>query len=60
MKKHLPNLLTCLNLAIGSYGIFYVLKIDPDDAIYFVIAAGLLDFLDGFAARLLNVKISDG
>ncbi|GAB4240809.1 MAG: CDP-alcohol phosphatidyltransferase family protein [Ekhidna sp.] len=56
MKKHIPNLLTCLNLAIGSVGIYHVLTANGRDAIYFVLVAGAFDFLDGFAARMLNVK----
>ncbi len=60
MKKHIPNILTSLNLAIGSAGIFYVLTTDYNYAFYFVIVAGVFDFLDGFAARLLNVKSEMG
>ncbi len=60
MKKHIPNLLTCANLGIGAIGIYFVFTINRDYAIYFVIAAAVFDFLDGFAARLLNVKSSFG
>ncbi len=60
MKKHIPNILTSLNLAIGSAGIFYVLTTDYNYAFYFVIVAGIFDFLDGFAARLLKVKSEMG
>ncbi len=60
MKKHIPNILTSLNLGIGSAGIFYVLTIDHNYAFYFVIAAGIFDFLDGFAARMLRVKSEVG
>ncbi len=60
MKKHIPNILTSLNLAIGSAGIFYVLTTDYNYAFYFVIIAGIFDFLDGFAARLLKVKSEMG
>ncbi|MEQ9404156.1 MAG: CDP-diacylglycerol--serine O-phosphatidyltransferase [Cyclobacteriaceae bacterium] len=60
MKKHIPNILTSLNIAIGSYGIFYVLTINADYAFYFVIIASIFDFLDGFAARLLKVKSKIG
>ena len=60
MKKHIPNFLTCLNLAIGCVGIYYTLKGDGIEAFYFVIAAGLFDFLDGFAARMLKVQSEIG
>ena len=60
MKKHIPNLLTCLNLAIGCVGIYYTLQGDGLEAFYFVIAAGLFDFLDGFAARMLKVQSEIG
>lgn len=60
MKKHIPNLITSLNLAIGCIGIFYVLTESRTEAIYFVILAGLFDFMDGFVARLLKVKSEIG
>ncbi|WP_424963087.1 CDP-diacylglycerol--serine O-phosphatidyltransferase [Ekhidna sp.] len=60
MKKNIPNLLTCLNLAIGCVGIYYTLLGEGPEAFYFVIVAGLFDFLDGFAARLLKVQSEIG
>ncbi|SNS96056.1 CDP-diacylglycerol---serine O-phosphatidyltransferase [Ekhidna lutea] len=60
MKKHIPNLLTCLNLAIGCVGIYYTLGGKEPIAFYFVIVAGLFDFLDGFSARLLKVQSEIG
>lgn len=60
MKKHIPNLITSLNLAIGCIGIFYVLTESRNEAFYFVMIAAGLDFLDGFAARLLKVKSEIG
>lgn len=63
MKRHIPNFLTCCNLVCGTLGIFYLFKFDwvdihyqnvPSPA-YFVWAACLFDFLDGFVARLLKV-----
>ena len=60
MKKHVPNLITSINLAIGCIGIFYVLTEGRSEAIYFVMLAGAFDFFDGFAARLLKVKSEIG
>jgi CDP-diacylglycerol---serine O-phosphatidyltransferase len=55
MKKHLPNFLTCCNLVCGCLGIVFVLENRNLPAAYFVWAACLFDFLDGFAARALRV-----
>ncbi|WP_436514970.1 CDP-diacylglycerol--serine O-phosphatidyltransferase [Ekhidna sp. To15] len=60
MKRQIPNLLTCLNLAVGCVGIYYTLTGQNPEAFYFVIVAGLFDFLDGFAARLLKVQSEIG
>lgn len=55
MKRHLPNLLTCCNLLCGCFGIVFVLEGRGMPAAYFVWLAGLFDFFDGFAARMLKV-----
>ena len=60
MKKHIPNLLTCMNLLVGAVGILYVLSGEETPVIYFVALAGLFDLLDGFIARLLNVQSAIG
>lgn len=60
MKRQIPNLLTCLNLAIGCVGIYFTLTGQTPEAFYFVMAAGLFDFLDGFAARLMKVQSEIG
>jgi len=52
--KHIPNFLTCLNLICGMAGIYYVLGGNLFYGAYFIFAAAVLDFLDGFVARLLN------
>jgi CDP-diacylglycerol---serine O-phosphatidyltransferase len=55
MKKHLPNFLTCCNLLCGSLGIVFLLEDRGVAAAYFVWAACLFDFFDGFSARALKV-----
>lgn len=55
MKKHLPNLLTCCNLICGCLGIVFLLEDRGVPAAYFVWAACIFDFFDGFAARWLKV-----
>jgi CDP-diacylglycerol---serine O-phosphatidyltransferase len=53
--KHLPNALTCLNLVCGCVGIVFVLEGNAVPAAFFVWAACVFDFFDGFAARWLKV-----
>ncbi len=51
----MPNFLTCCNLICGCVGIVFVLEDRGIPAAYFVWLAGLFDFFDGFAARMLKV-----
>lgn len=51
-----PNLLTSLNLASGSLAIYFVFIGQIKTAVFLMLAAAVFDFLDGFAARLLNVS----
>lgn len=54
--RHLPNFLTCCNLLCGCLGIVFVLEDRGVPAAWFVWLAGLFDFFDGFAARMLKVS----
>lgn len=56
MRKNIPNFLTCCNLACGCLGIISLLEGWNTPVAYFVWAAGIFDFLDGFAARLLKIS----
>jgi CDP-diacylglycerol--serine O-phosphatidyltransferase len=56
MIRHLPNFLTCCNLICGCLGIVFLLENRGVPAAYFVWAAGLFDYFDGFVARLLKVS----
>jgi CDP-diacylglycerol--serine O-phosphatidyltransferase len=60
MKKHVPNMLTLLNLASGTVAIVLSLEGQWRLAVYLVLAASLFDFLDGTAARLLNAYSKTG
>lgn len=60
IKKHIPNALTCANLFSGCIGVVYAFNGDLKTVAFFVIASGVFDFVDGFAARLLNVKSEIG
>ncbi len=55
LLRHLPNALTCGNLLCGCLGIVYCLEGRDVPIAYFVWAAGVFDFFDGFAARWLKV-----
>lgn len=56
MKKHLPNALTCANLACGLIGIVWAFRGELQITAFFIAVAAVFDFLDGFAARMLKVQ----
>lgn len=56
MKKHIPNLITLLNLFSGLVAVIFALKGDLAFASFFILLGIIFDFFDGFAARLLNVS----
>lgn len=60
MKRHLPNLITLLNLACGTVAIVFTLEGQWQWAVYLVLAASVFDFLDGFTARMLNAYSNTG
>lgn len=54
MKKHIPNMLTLANLLVGILSIYIGMQGDLKVAAYLIFIAAILDFSDGFAARMLN------
>jgi CDP-diacylglycerol--serine O-phosphatidyltransferase len=60
MKRHIPNLLTLLNLAFGTVAIVLALEGQWQWAVYLILAASVLDFLDGFSARMLKAYSETG
>lgn len=54
IKKAIPNTITLGNLACGLLGIILLFQGDVETACYLIWLAALLDFLDGFLARLLK------
>ena len=56
LKKHIPNIITLLNLFSGIIAVFYAVLGQLEIAGLFVILGIGFDFFDGFAARLLNVQ----
>ncbi|MFK5957302.1 MAG: CDP-alcohol phosphatidyltransferase family protein [Lutibacter sp.] len=59
-KKHIPNLITLLNLLSGTIAVYFAAKDQLILAAFFVFLGIFLDFFDGFAARLLNVQAELG
>ena len=55
IKQHIPNAVTCGNLVSGCVSILFLSMNMPVKAAVMIFVAGLFDFLDGFAARLLHV-----
>jgi CDP-diacylglycerol--serine O-phosphatidyltransferase len=55
MKKYIPNFLTCCNAFVGAISVVFALKGFLVTAALLIICAAIFDFLDGFAARRLNV-----
>ncbi len=60
MKRHIPNLITLLNLACGTAAIVLALEGQWRWAVYLILAASVFDFLDGFAARMLKAHSETG
>ena len=56
LTRHIPNALTCGNLLSGCLGIAALFNGWSAPAAYFVWAACVFDFLDGFAARALRAS----
>jgi CDP-diacylglycerol--serine O-phosphatidyltransferase len=56
IKKHIPNAITCGNLVCGCVAILQIFEGNMVLASYLVGLAAVLDFFDGFAARLLKVS----
>ncbi len=57
MKKHIPNIITCLNVTCGSIAIVAAtLYNDIIVAACFILLGMVFDFFDGLTARALGVK----
>ncbi len=56
MKKHIPNFITLLNLFCGCVASVFAVMNQLEFAAIFVFCGIFFDFLDGLAARLLNVR----
>lgn len=56
IKKHIPNIITLLNLFCGCIALVYVSELQFEMAFLFVCLGIFLDFFDGFFARLFKVS----
>jgi CDP-diacylglycerol--serine O-phosphatidyltransferase len=55
IKKHIPNAITCGNLLCGCLALVKIFEGDMVFGAYLVGIAVILDFFDGFTARMLGV-----
>ncbi len=55
MKRHLPNLITLLNLLCGAWALVSLFAGQYLLVFWLVLASGVADFLDGLVARALGV-----
>ncbi len=60
LLRHLPNSITCLNLFCGCLSIIASFNNQLPMACYFIFAAAIFDFLDGFVARWLKAYSAIG
>ncbi len=58
--KALPNIATLFNLFLGVAGIVFTFNTQLEMAAFCIVVAAVLDFLDGFLARLLGVSSAIG
>ncbi|MVM35760.1 CDP-diacylglycerol--serine O-phosphatidyltransferase [Spirosoma sp. HMF4905] len=56
LLKHLPNAMTCGNLLCGCIGLVMTLRGHLETASWLIMLAAVLDFGDGFVARLVHVS----
>ncbi len=58
--KFIPNALTLCNLLCGLGAIFSAFTGSMVTAFWFIVVAAIFDFMDGFAAKLLNARSEVG
>ena len=56
IKKHIPNIITLLNLFCGCIALVFASKSNFEMTFYFVCLGIFFDFFDGFFARLFHVS----
>lgn len=58
--RHIPNIITSLNLLSGTLSIVSAWNGDLNGAAYWILLAAVFDFADGFSARLLGAYSAMG
>ncbi|MBD0851069.1 CDP-alcohol phosphatidyltransferase family protein [Maribacter arenosus] len=56
MRRHIPNFITLMNVFCGSVAAVFAVMNQLELAVFFVFLGIILDFFDGLAARILDVK----
>lgn len=54
LKKHIPNLITSMNIVCGVIGVIFAFKGNFGYSFCLMLLAALFDFCDGFSARALG------
>ena len=52
MRKHIPNLITCMNVTSGAFAIFLAMYGCLPEAACLVLLAMSFDFFEGMVARV--------
>lgn len=60
MKNNIPNIITLFNMLSGVLSIYAAMSGYLDLAAYLIFIAGIFDFFDGLAARLLDARSKFG
>jgi len=60
MKKHIPNILTCVNVLSGCIACVMAFEGNYFWVVVWIIIAAVADFFDGFSARMLKAYSSIG
>jgi len=58
--KHIPNILTLINLCSGFLSIVFLFYKNLEAAALMIMVGAMFDFLDGLAARLLDARSESG
>jgi CDP-diacylglycerol--serine O-phosphatidyltransferase len=54
LRRHIPNIVTLCNLALGTLAVLMAMENQVVFASWLILLSALLDFLDGFLARMLK------
>ncbi len=54
IKSNIPNFITLSNLLFGCFAIIYAIEGNVTTSLLFIVLAAVMDFFDGFFARILN------